>query len=266
MSNWEDFEQKCCSYLNENYGSKDIRFELNGGSDSTAPDIKVCINGVNVFNMEVKSGVAQSGQFVVLNENGRLVFSPRNRSKECYAKPFIDYMNDHYNLYNTPTTASEELDMDPDVYNNWIINHYKHKKAKFVITGDSPAFIIFPIEHYGSYFETKCNYRIKGSGTGSVAKRDAEAVKTLFHATSYRFEPNGKKKYYYYYLSGCSGYKHADTETLGEYTYYVSRVCDSGEIRITRKSNTRNANVIFSIKLKKNQSHDDIELFKKALK
>lgn len=266
MSDWETFEEKCCSYLNDSYGNDHVRFEVDGGRNSTSSDIKVYVKEINRFNIEVKSSVAQSGQFVVLNKDGKLIFSPRNKSDENEAKPFLDYMNDNYDLYKTPTTAGEELDMDSNEYNKWIIEHYHKKNEKFVITSDSFSFIIFPIEKYGDYFETKCTYRIKGSGSGKVAKKDANIVQLAFNGTSYRYESKGKDKNHYYYLQGTSGYKCGDSKIIGSYGYYVSRILDSGEILITRKSNTRNANVIFSVKNKKGQAIEDIEVFKEALK
>ena len=90
-------------------------------------------------------------------------------------------------------------------------------------------------------------------------------VQALFKAKSHRYEPKDDKKYYYYYLSGCTGYKRGDSEKSGKYSYYVSQVLPSGEMLITRKSNTRNANVIFTIKLKKKQAPEDIAKFKEAL-
>ena len=72
MDAWKSFEKECCDYLNRAYGNERVQFVWDGGSDSTSPDIMVFINGRNAFNIEVKSPQAQSGQFVVLNENDEM--------------------------------------------------------------------------------------------------------------------------------------------------------------------------------------------------
>lgn len=257
MAAWKDFEKECCEYLNHTYGNNNVYFVWDGGSDSTSPDIMVYINGHNVFNIEVKSSQAQSGQFVVLNQNGRLVFSSRNKSNFEDAKPFLAYMNANYEKYAIATTSGTDLDMDPDEYNAWIIDHYQKRNVKFVITKDSHSYIIFPVAKYGDYFETTCTYRIKKSGSAEVPKNAANSIAELFDAISYRYEGNKKLC-----ISSRKRYlKHAKL-SLGEYDYFVSSVLPDGTLYIRRLSNTNNPNVIFSISLKKGQAVNDLEYFK----
>lgn len=258
MKAWQRFEDDCCKYLNNNYGSARVRFIVNGGSDSTSSDIKVYINGINIFNIEVKSPDAQSGQFVVLNENGKLVFSPRNKSDIEEAKPFLEYMNAHYDRYATATRAGVNLDMDSAACNEWIINHYLQKNSRYMITHDGFSFVIFPIEKYGKYFTTTCRYRIKKSGSVDVPSGTASSIAALFNGLP-RYE--GKKLL----VTSSKYYAKGDRLSLGEYDYLVSEKFADGSLYIRRLSNTHNANVIFVISLNRGQDIKDITAFKNSL-
>ena len=260
MAGWQSFEQECCNYLNRAYGSNRVRFICDGGSDSTSPDIIVIIDGVNKFNIEVKSPQAQSGQFVVLNENDELIFSPRNKSDIEDARPFLAYMNANYDKYAIATTAGADLDMNPDEYNEWIIGHYLRRRVKFVITRDAFSFIILPIEKYGEYFDTSCTYRIKKSGSNEVPKSIAYSVAELFDGVTYRYEL-GKKLC----VVSSKRYTKGTKLTLGTYDYMVSAVLDDGALYIRRLSNTNNANVIFTITLKTGQKEYDLEKFIRSI-
>ena len=259
MKAWQRFEDDCCKHLNNTYGSARVRFIVNGGSDSTSSDIKVYINGINKFNIEVKSPDAQSGQFVVLNENGKLVFSPRNKSDIEEAKPFLEYMNAHYDRYATATRAGVDLDMDSDACNEWIINHYLQKNSRYMITHDGFSFVIFPIEEYGKYFTTTCRYRIKKSGSTDIPVGTSRSVASLFNGTP---QYMGKKLY----VKSSKYYAKGDRLSLGEYNYLVSEKLSDGSLYIRRLSNTHNANVIFVISLKQDQDIRDLNAFEEALK
>lgn len=260
MEAWKRFEKECCDYLNYKYGNDKVRFVWDGGSDSTSADIMVYINNRNIFNIEVKSPQAQSGQFVVLNDNGTLVFSTRNKSNSEDAKPFLAYMNANYEQFAQATTSGVSLDMNPDEYNEWIVDHYLKRKVKFVITRDDFSFVILPIEKYGEYFDTTCLYRIKKSGSNEVPKSIANSVAKLFGGTAYRYELDKKL-----YVISSKRYSKGTKLTLGDYDYMVSMVLDDGALYIRRLSNTNNANVIFSISLKKRQNVRDLEIFEKYL-
>lgn len=258
MKNWEKFENECCEYLNNTYGTDNIHFICDGGSDSTSPDIHVYIDGQNKFNIEVKSTSAQSGQFVVLNQNGVFVFSPRNKSNAEDAEVFLRYMNDHYDKFSRATTAGTYLDLNVDDSNKWIINHYLSKNSQFVITRSDRSFVILPTNKYGEYFETTCIYRIKKSGSSDVLSRDADKVVSLFDGQSHKYVD--KKKLYV----KSDKYSVRDRLSLGGYDYFVSEKLEE-YLYIRRLSNTRNANVIFSVTLKQQQNSFDLELFEKAL-
>ncbi len=259
MREWQKFENECCEYLNNTYGTNNINFVCDGGSDSNSPDIRGYIDGVNKFNIEVKSTSAQSGQFVVLNQDNRFVFSPRNKSSAEEADVFLRYMNDNYDRFSTATTSGVNLDIDINDSNKWIIGHYLKKNSRFVITRDDNGFVVLPTEKYGEYFETTCKYRIKKSGSSDVSPRDADKVKELFGAQSYKYV-NGKKLYI-----EADSYSIKAKKSLDGFDYFISEKLDGGYLYIRKLSNTRNANVIFSIKLKKKQDLSDLDLFKEAL-
>lgn len=260
MDAWKSFEKECCDYLNRAYGNERVQFVWDGGSDSTSPDIMVFIDGRNAFNIEVKSPQAQSGQFVVLNENDELKFSPRNKSDIEDARPFLVYMNANYEKYAVATTAGADLDMNPDEYNEWIIGHYLRRRVKFVITKDAFSFVILPIERYGEYFDTSCTYRIKKSGSAEVPQGVAESITRLFGGYSYRYDL-GKKLC----IQSNRRYSKGDRLTWGDYDYLVSAVLPDGALYIRRLSNTYNANVIFTINLKTGQKENDLEKFIRSI-
>ena len=217
------------------------------------------IDGQNKFNIEVKSPSAQSGQFVVLEESGKLVFSSRNKSNNEEAEPFLVYMNANYDKFAKANTAGIKLEMDVDEYNAWIIRHYLNKNSQFVITYDGQSFVIFPTKQYGKYFQTTCKYRIKTSGSNEVPIYMINDVVRLFNGTSHRYE---SKKLY---VKSLTEYSKGDYLTLGEYNYRVSEKSSDGYLYIRRLSNTRNPNVIFSVSLKRGQDAIDLNTFEISL-
>lgn len=259
MREWEKFERECCDYLSKTYGSDRVSFIWEGGSDSTAPDIKVYIEGENKFNIEVKSTSAQSGQFVVLNQNGKFVFSSRNKSTAENAEIFLHYMNDNYDRFSIATTAGINLNLGANDINKWITEYYLSKNSQFIITRDCSSFIILPIDKYGEYFETICKYRIKRSGSSNVSKAYANKIVSLFGGQSYTYIDEKKL------CVKSNRYIVKDRLSLDNYDYYVSEKFDD-YLYIRKLSNTRNANVIFSIRLKQQQEFSDLELFKEALR
>lgn len=260
MSKWKDFEIECCNYLNNTYGNEKIRFDNTGGSDSNSPDIRVFINDKNEFNIEVKSASAQSGQFVVLDECNKFVFSSKNKSEEEDALPFIEYMNENYDKYKIVSESGIEIEMDAATFNNWIIRYYLAKRVNYVITKGLNGYVIFPTIKYGDYFNTTSVYRIKKSGSCDVSKVSQNDVMNLF--SGFSSEYRGKKLI----IASFNTYKKRERLKLGNYDYMVSEIIAPNKYYIRRLSNTRNANVIFSVSLKKDQNIQDLENFKESLK
>lgn len=257
MGSWQEFEQKCCDYLNRKYGNSHIVFRLSGASNSNAPDIMLYKDGQHLFNIEVKMAKAQSGQFVVKYENDQFVFSTANKTDEEDAAVIIDHMNKNKEKYKNVTTTSIPINMDVEEFSKWIVSHYLGKNEQFVITEGNNGFIIFPIEKYTDYFETTAAYRIKKSGSCDASQNNVDDLKAYFKAQNIPavFSFVGKKLY-------MTGYSMRIKEkiSVGKYDYMVSSIDENG-CYLRRLSNTNNANVIFSISLKREQDLCDLKEF-----
>ena len=261
MERWQEFEQECCEYLNQKYGNSHIAFRLSGASDANKPDIMLYKDGRHLFNIEVKMAKAQSGQFVVKYENGQFVFSTANKTDEEEAAAIIAHMNKNKEKYKDVTTTSIPIDMEVEEFSKWIVSHYLGKNEQFVITEGNKGFIIFPIEKYTDYFETTAAYRIKKSGSCEVSRNNVYDLKAYFKARKIPavFSFVGKKLY-------MTGYKMRIKEkiSVGKYDYMVSSIDEHG-CYLRRLSNTNNANVIFSISLKREQDLRDLKAFEEKL-
>ncbi len=262
MENWKIFEINCLQYLNDTFANERVLFLSTGGSNSNTPDICVCVDNKQAFNIEVKSASAQSGQFVVLQENDKFDFSCRNKSQSQDAIPFIDYMNNNFDKYKNAGTAGVNVDLPKEEFLSWIISHYKSKNEQFVITKKDDNFIIFPIDKYGDYFETTCKYRVKKSGSSDIPAKHISQILEHFELldSNARIVSEGKKVY----LDTIHQMIIKEIFSVGQNKYMVSDIID-GKYYIRKLSNTFNANIIFTIKLKQDQQQSDLELFKKEL-
>lgn len=256
----EQFELRCYEYLKKNYASEKTDFNHEGGMNSTKSDIAAIINGKIDFYIEVKDASAQSGQFVLLPDlkNQEFIFSPRNHSEPNeMTNIIINYMNSDFPRFNNAGTAGETLDIDTKIFADWIIDHYKRKNVKYIISYDND-YVIFPIRKFEKYFNIIAKYRIKKSGSCVPSAKDIPTIKkriTEYYTTAQFYQEN--KKLF------VSIPKEIDKEKfiLDNYTYYLSKQ-NSGNYEVRRLSNTYNMNVIFSVNLIKTQDKYDLEEFK----
>ena len=263
MNPGEAFEIKCVEYLKGRYGNNNITFEHEGSMDSTISDISVLKNGNVKFFIEAKDTTAQSGQFVLLpDENTKnFIFSPKNRSlPNEMTEIIINYMNKDFERFNNAGTAGEALNIDSAIFVNWIIEHYKERNVKYVISYHND-YIILPIRKFADYFDVTAKYRIKKSGSSEPAKKDIPTLKeTILNVyPNTVFSTNGKKLYASINVSLSK-----DRFVLGRYTYYFSSQA-SNLYEVRRLSNTYNMNVIFSIKSKCPQINSDLAEFETEL-
>lgn len=265
MHRGEQFELECFKYLVENYGNAKTQFIHHFTCDSTGSDIEVKINNKSVFFIEVKDTVAQSGQFVVLpnNVSHTFEFSPNNKSSSNEITDLIiNHLNKNFEKYNNAGTAGKKIDIDSNFFAQWIINHYKNKKVKYVIS-KKENFLICPIDKFEEYFEIESTLRVKKSGSSHVPKKDVEMIKlSLLQEnfnlkTYYEITESGKKRLL---VKAPSEYE-TRRFTIDNSTYYFSPTDDKNLFEIKKLSNTRNKNVIFSIKVKQEQVISDLEKF-----
>ena len=178
----EQFELRCYEHLKTLYKDRKTVFWHEGGMDSTKSDIAAVKNGKIDFYIEAKDASAQSGQFVLLPDEEKkvFVFSPRNHSEPNEMTDIIiHYMNQDFQRFNHAGTAGESLNIDTGVFADWIVEHYKDKNVKYVISCGKD-FVIFPIRKFREYFKITANYRIKKSGSGRPAGKDIPAENKPF--------------------------------------------------------------------------------------
>ena len=252
MSKWEKFEMECTQYLNNNFG-KYANFIHQGGADSTVPDIFVETTTGNKFYIEGKASPAQCGQFVLLPniENKVFEYSAKNiNSINKYAIKIMEHMNLYFDEFRNAGTAGKEISMEngSQIFSEWIIDNYRGKNVRLFITNN---YIIFPIEYFTDYFEVNAKYRIKRSGSSSVGKSLVGYFEELFTGeTSNKYKITSTRK------DGSKLFVSSDEDLHDtRFIYKGNEYMFSRrglEFEIRKLSNTYNANVIFSIKLKEN--------------
>lgn len=106
--------------------------------------------------------------------------------------------------------------------------------------------LLLPIDYFGDYFDTTAAYRIKRSGSSNAGKNNFSMLVKHLQDGSYTIESirdsNSKL-----FVKSSTALNH-EIFTADGYEYMFSKRENEYEIR--RLSNTFNANVIFSIKLK----------------
>jgi DNA (cytosine-5)-methyltransferase 1 len=258
---WQQFEDDCLDFLTKSYGSR-CKLSALGKSDSTQPDIKIQTHN-STFYVEVKEPNAQSGQFVLIPDENKkkFIFSPRNKTEPNEFTDIItSYMNTDFERFNEAGTAGQSLNIDQRVFSRWITNYYKTKGVKYFITKNT-SYIIFPISKFETYFDITATYRIKRSGSSEPSKKYQNSVITILK-TEY-----GVSDVIYIEKKLFVKGNHALSKvrfTMGNYEYYLAPTPgDMYEVR--QLSNTYNMNVIFSIKLKKNQDASDLKAFESEM-
>lgn len=246
MSNWEKFEINSVNYLTRCFGMH-ARFEGKGRNDSTISDIEVFTQSGKHFFIEAKDCPAQCGQFVLLPnlstrtfEYSRLNANRLNR----YSEAIMQHMNNHFELYKEAGTAGRDVDIEngPAIFAAWIVQAYKDKGAKFIITNNN---VILPIDDFAHYFYVSAKYRIKRSGSSDVGKSNMHVIREYlmknYPVMSMR-DDDGKL------FITSNQHLHNDRFVINGTEYMISQRDQQYEIR--KLSNTFNANVIFSIDLK----------------
>lgn len=263
---WQEFEEECLEYLRKKYPNSAATFELKGNHNSTVSDIFVTIHNHSSFYIDVKEPIAQSGQFVLFSNNTtrQFEYSKKNETKiNPYSQEIMAYMDKFYDEFVSAGTTGLSLDMDPDIFCNWIKKHYQEKGAEFFMSKGKNGYVIFPLDKINEYFDVSAKYRIKKSGSSNLSAKDRTLLPTIISQlfiNKYSIFTDGKKTY-------------VETEaninrkkvSYGEYTYYFNKSSHNSYV-VTRLSNTRNLNVIFTVALKQEQNLSDLKVFENRIK
>lgn len=264
MDKWEEFEIAWTEFLKKTYGDL-AYFERMGGSDSTKPDILVKTKKGKEFYIETKMCPAQCGQFVLIPniKTKTFEYSEKNETPiNEFAKEIIRFMNRYYESFKNAGTAGKAIEFDgmEEVFANWVIKIYGDENVEIFATNN---WLMVPLKEFPKFFSVTAKYRIKRSGSGPVGNVNMDNVisfiKDHYSVESYRKTTDGAL----FFKS--SKNLHNERFDLGTHEYMFSY--RENEFEIRRLSNTFNANVIFSIRLKHDAGNGmSREEFKKYLK
>ena len=265
---WQEFEIFCLNYLTRIFGNY---FSSRGGSDSTHSDIEYSSERIN-FAIECKMPHSQSGQFVLIpNEEYKIFdFSKKNKTSRTLdgTEEIITYVNEHFDEFSSPGTKGVDLQMDPSVYERWIKAMYRQKNVEYIMTSINETIcdeniIILPLDKIGEYFDISCKYRVKKSGSSGVGKKKYKAACKMLKQSGIEFaEVDG---YQIYMEKKLINSIHVGTE--GKYKFNLNTCEPAFTYMIRVLSNTFNANIIFSLKIKDGVTQDTtvLETFRKLI-
>ena len=110
MAAWEEFEEECTRYLQNNY-NEFANFVHKGKSDSTIPDIEVTTKTGRSFYIDVKHCPAQCGQFVLLPDIARGCFEYSNLNSTSineYSRAIMNHMNCDFESFKEAGTSGKD--------------------------------------------------------------------------------------------------------------------------------------------------------------
>lgn len=246
METWEKFESNSTKFLNITFGDKAI-FTHEGGFDSTKADIRVQMKTGDVFYIEAKHCPAQCGQFVLIPNLNTLSFDYSKKNITTinpYAQTIINHMNMEFDSFKEAGTKGKAIifDNDQEIFASWIIDFYKSKKVKFIITNN---YKILPISDFAKAFTISAKYRVKRSGSSSVGRSKIDAIKSFLSSKKIPISSLREESDKLYITSTSNLH---NTRFIIDGTEYMISLREN-EYEIRKLSNTFNANVIFSISL-----------------
>lgn len=265
---WQEFEIFCLNYLTRIFGNY---FSSRGGSDSTHSDIEYSSERIN-FAIECKMPHSQSGQFVLIpNEEYKIFdFSKKNKTSRTLdgTEEIITYVNEHFDEFSSPGTKGVDLQMDPSVYERWIKAMYRQKNVEYIMTSINETIcdeniVILPLDKIGEYFDISCKYRVKKSGSSGVGKKKYKDACKMLKQSGIEFaEVDG---YQIYMEKKLINSIHVGAE--GKYKFNLNTCEPAFTYMIRVLSNTFNANIIFSLKIKDGVTQDPtvLEMFRKLI-
>ena len=257
---WRKQEITCFNYLNDKF-SDYADFELRGGADSDVSDIYVSTENNSGFYIDSKKENSQCSQFVVVfdeNEN-KYKYSDRDRLEaDENSLKIVEYMNENKEQFKTAGTRGMKIEFEDSnkVFRDYLTDSLHKKNIRFIISKDN---ILIPVENIDDYFDIKCCYRKKKSGSRNIPKKNYKTVCDYLIENKIDYKTIDNK----IYVKGLDkGYKF----NINNDVYYVSTPESNGFAKVRILSKTANSNVIFTLKLKKNRSGITDEEFIEYLK
>lgn len=253
MKNWQIFEANATTLLREVFNDTNLIFENTGGADSTVSDIKVKRNNTIITTIEAKYSPSQSGQIVLLLNNNRFEFSQASvNSSNEFVTAIIDFMNNDINTYINVGTSAIPIGINSQVLFNWVKRVYSEKGVEWVIASslynnlNTMNTALIPLNEIDSYFDISASFRLKQSGTSHLSMSRESDFKTHLDCitTNYHLEKQGKK--YLLQLNENIGTNYISNE------YFLSPTGEDNTFYVKKRGSTKNANVMFSLKLKDN--------------
>lgn len=266
---WERFEKECELYLNEEYGTEETKFYLQGSTDSNVGDILVIKEDKDLFYIEVKSELSQAGQFVVVKDRGQWIFGEANKSHPTInTQKIIEYLNtDNVKSITTKGTA---LYIDENIQYGWIKDFYKQRNVSFFITNYNNKKVIIPIDKIENYFNISVIVRKKGSGSGEVSKPFWDKIKNSAVFKDCKDQEIRNKKRYLYFDELPDELTEEKTkfqdEIDGESIRFQVQEVNENELYVRKLSTTSNPTVIFSLESKQGQNVEDLDLFEDLIR
>lgn len=255
MKKGEKFEVLAKDYLSHTLSPYGVTVNKIGGSNSTKTDIVIKKSDTDICNIECKESISQSSQFVVKkdHEEGNFNLSDKNKSQPTEASHLIvEHMNNHSKHYSAVSLNNKQVDLlcSTDLMYEHICSDLSNK-SDFIITATKSGIslleeslernapwtngLLIKISQIKEVFDVSGKYRIKTSGTRKA---------TANHIKDSPLKIREIDRSYYV---------HDRNNSLPKYQsngLYLSPSGEKGLRKVKKTSETKNANVIFSLKIK----------------
>ena len=263
---WKLFEESVFKYLTENICIEDVNFSYLGNSDSTKGDIEVNFRNAQIFNIECKENESQSSQFVleIDRKNEIFFFSKKNKSSPSNANQIINHMNNNFNYYagfKKSKNLNNKLLCEKEFLYKFVIDNLISKGSRFIATSknrkepyNQKNIIFFPTGELENYFDLFGTYRTKQSGSRIPSKKDLIA----FPYETFEIQEFKKKRFFVNDINS------EIPDRIGD-KFFLQKANSLGRRELRIRGKTKNHNVIFSLKLKKNLKNNICENYIKKL-
>jgi len=201
--------------------------------------------------------ISQAGQFVILDDGEKFIFSKQNKVDKEVCIPIIEFINENYDKYKSVGTAGIEVNSSHSQNEERIVSLYKNEKnVQYIATIDKDEkVIIFKTEDLSNYFDITGFLRRKRSGSSNISKTNEQVVKDEMinfleeygiHKDKVTFERDGN-----YFVMTIDSNVNLEGKKIeaDDFIIFVSKKHKSGNV-LTRLSNTNNPNVIFTLEYK----------------